>query len=78
MGRLAILSREGRRDNRRQRVEAVFDKSEAEAALDLLELTDFAWHDCYGELYAPDDIIEDVLLCSEANLGQLIRQAEWL
>lgn len=44
-------------------------------ALDLLELTELAWHDCYGEITPSDDVIEDMLLLSEGSIEQLIKAA---
>jgi hypothetical protein len=34
-----------------------------------------AWHDCYGEVTPPDDVIDDVLLCSQGTLDGLITAA---
>ncbi len=50
----------------------------AEAALDLLALTDMAWHDCYGphELEMPAHVLDDVLLLAQGNLAVLIRAAQ--
>jgi len=45
----------------------------APAALDLLELTELAWHDCYQEITPSDEIIDEILLCSEGNLGLLVQ-----
>ena len=42
-------------------------------ALDLLELTELAWHDCYGEVTPSEDIIDDILLLSHGNINQLIQ-----
>lgn len=53
---------------------ALFGAS-AEAALDVLELTDFAWHDCYGEVSPPDGVVEDILLVSAGRLDGLARAA---
>jgi hypothetical protein len=54
-----------------------FDPREVEAALDLLALTDMAWHDCYGprELEIPARVLDDVLLLAQGNLAKLIRVA---
>lgn len=41
-------------------------------ALDLLELVEFAWHDCYGEVSPPDDVIDDILAVSGGRLDWLI------
>ena len=47
----------------------------APAALDLLELVEFAWHDCYGEITPGEDVVEDILTCSQGDLAQMIRCA---
>ena len=57
------------------RVAAVFGAEQAATALDLLELTELAWHDCYGERTPPEDIIEDMILLSEGDIGRLIKYA---
>jgi hypothetical protein len=54
----------------------VLGKSQATAGLDLLELTEYAWHDCYGEITPPDEVILDILICSEGNLATMIRAAK--
>jgi hypothetical protein len=66
-----------RREERRQRLEATFPSSHVEAALDLLDLADMAWHDCYGpkELALPDAVLEDVLLLADGGLVALTRIA---
>jgi hypothetical protein len=69
------IGRDQRRQQRRPRIEAQFDQAEVEAALDLLALTDMAWHDCYGprELEVPAQVLDDVLLLAHGNLAMLIR-----
>ena len=47
--------------------------TDAPAALDLLELLELAWHDCYGEIPPADDIMADVLVMSEETLSGLVR-----
>jgi hypothetical protein len=57
---------EQRRTGRRPSVERVFAGEQVEAALDLLQLMDMAWHDCYGprEVEVPTAVLDDVLLLS--------------
>ncbi len=43
--------------------------------LDLLELTEIAWHDCYGEMTPPETVIDDMLLLSEGSVDRLIQMA---
>lgn len=69
------VGRDDRRNERRDQVVAVFGAPNAEPALDLLELFEFAWHDCYGEITPADRIIDDVLVLSRGALGQLISAA---
>jgi hypothetical protein len=42
------------------------------AALTLMEM---AWHDCYGEVAPSDDVVDDVLRCSEGTLDGLVNAA---
>ena len=60
---------------RRPRVVAVFGEA-AETAIDVLTLTELAWHDCYGEVTPPESTIDDILLCSGGDLATLIRAAK--
>ncbi len=64
-----------RRKDRLQRAVALFGEDRASFALDLLELTELAWHDCYGEVSPSEEIIEDMLLLSEGNIERLIQLA---
>lgn len=49
--------------------------SRADAALDLLELAELAWHDCYGEVSPPESVIHDILTVSQGNLAKLAQAA---
>lgn len=72
------IGSERRRLERKPRIEALFaSREEVEAALDLLHLTDIAWHDCYGprELEIPPQDLDDVLLLAHGDLALLIRVA---
>lgn len=55
------ISRAERRHDRETRVEAVFGRERAAAALDLLELVELAWHDCYGEVTPSETQVDDML-----------------
>jgi hypothetical protein len=68
------IGRSARRLERQPRVEATFGKDTA-AVLDLLELTEFAWHDCYGEISPPDDVVDDILVCAEGDLAKAMHAA---
>jgi hypothetical protein len=68
------IGRAARRLERLPRVEAVFGKA-TPAALDLLELTELAWHDCYAEITPSEEIVDEILLCSDGDLGLLVHAA---
>jgi hypothetical protein len=70
-----VISRGERRAERKERVVAVFGEALAAPVLDLLELTEFAWHDCYREITPSEAIVDDILLCSEGELTKLIQAA---
>lgn len=70
-----VASRADRRAERRARVLAAFGDEHVETALDLLELTELAWHDCYDEISPPEAVIDDILLCSRGDLDGLVRAA---
>ena len=69
------VGRAERREDRSERVVAAFGEHQAPIALDLLELTELAWHDCYGEITPSEDIIDDMLLVSHGDLNQLVQAA---
>lgn len=66
------ISRAERRSLREADVRRVFG-DEADAALDLLELVEYAWHDCFGEVTPSEGIIADMLTCSRGDLATLVR-----
>ena len=61
----------------RPRLVAVFGGSAATLRVvgDTLSLMEMAWHDCYGEVTPPDEVIDDVLLCSRGTLEGLVTAA---
>lgn len=69
-----VLSRRQRRATRAARATELFGPG-GEAALDLLELTEFAWHDCYADVTPPDDVVVDIFDCSAGDLAVLVRAA---
>lgn len=69
------IGRDARRAERASLVESVLGPSLASAGLDLLELTEYAWHDCYQEITPPDDVILNIVLCSRGNLPTMIHAA---
>jgi hypothetical protein len=68
------ISRADRRAERAERARREFG-SDSEAALDLLELTELAWHDCYGEVTPPQQVIDDIFLVAHGSLTDLIHAA---
>lgn len=64
-----------RRAERAPLVESVVGASQVSAALDLLELTEYAWHDCCGEITPPDEVILNILVCSEGDLATMVHAA---
>ena len=69
------VSRADRRREREPRVRAVFSETQVAPALDLLELLEFAWHDCYGDITPSDEFVEDLLLLSKGSIDLLIHAA---
>lgn len=69
------MGRAARRAERTVKVEAAVGKDAAPAALDLRELVEFAWHDCYGDITPAEELVEDILTCSEGDLAQMIQFA---
>ncbi len=69
------VGREERRREREPRVAACFDEDQTPRALDLLELTELAWHDCYGEVTPSEGVIDDMLTVSGGSIDGLIKAA---
>jgi catechol 2,3-dioxygenase-like lactoylglutathione lyase family enzyme len=72
---MVAIGRSARRAERLPRVEAIFGKDATYSALDVLELTELAWHDCYGEVTPPEDIIDEILFCSRGDVLLLMQAA---
>lgn len=70
-----VVGRAARRASRKAAVTESFGPVKAEAALDLLELVEFAWHDCYAEINPPDAVVEDILVVAGGDLSRLIQVA---
>lgn len=66
------IGRAERRDERRPRVSAAFAAEDVESALDLLELMELGWHDCYGEVTPSEDRVDDMILISDGTVSGLI------
>lgn len=69
-----MISRAERRAAREPRVRASFGER-TDAALDLLELTELAWHDCYREITPSEEIVDEILELSAGDLGKLAQAA---
>jgi hypothetical protein len=67
------VSRAERRAERRSSFEATFGPEWADLALDLMEILEFGWHDCYGDITPSDQVVQDILVCSEGRLDRMIR-----
>lgn len=68
------LSRRDRRHVARERAALSFG-ADAEAALDLLELLELAWHDSHGDQAPPTEVVEDIWLVAAGDLGRLASAA---
>ncbi len=62
------VGRAERRSEREPQVVAVFGEEQAPFALDLVDITELAWHDCYGEVAPSRSVIEDMLTVSEGTI----------
>ena len=69
------VGREERRREREPRVVAVFGEAQASAALDLIDIFELAWHDCYREVTPPAGVFEDMFTLSDGTIGGLIQAA---
>ncbi len=66
----------GRAQRRAEREPAFlsrFGDKNAAVALDLVEVLELAWHDCYGDITPPAGVIDDILVCSEGRLDRMIK-----
>lgn len=66
------VSRADRRKDREARIVEVFGVDRAPTALDLLELVELAWHDCYGQVTPSDQVVEDMLVLSDGHIDGLV------
>jgi hypothetical protein len=51
------------------------DAEKIRAVEKLFELLELAWHDVYGEITPSEQIVEEILRCSQGTLGGLIEAA---
>jgi hypothetical protein len=71
------VGRAARWEKRKPKVIAIFGDEAAtlRRVASVLELMEMAWHDCYREITPPDDVVDEILLCSGGTLGGLIDAA---
>jgi hypothetical protein len=71
------IGRAERFEERKPRVMAVFgdDDKTLLAVSHAFELMEMAWHDCYSEVTPSEEVVDDVLLCSQGTLDGLIHAA---
>ena len=71
------VRRAQRLEERKPRVAASFgnDTETLRTVAQVLELLELAWHDVYGEVTPPEEVVDDVLLCSEGTLAGLVAAA---
>ena len=68
---MAVSRADGRRERTPRLVEPL-GLELAPVALDLLELSELAWHDVYGDITPPADVIDDILECSRGSIAGLV------
>jgi len=68
------ISRHERRAVREPLVREAFG-GDTSAVLDLLEPTEIAWHDCYGEVSPPEAVVSDIVTCGQGDLATAVRAA---
>ncbi|MDF2146860.1 hypothetical protein [Knoellia sp. p5-6-4] len=68
------ISRADRREARRPRAQAEFGP-DADAVLDVLALTEFAWHDCHSEVSPPDGVLDDLFVVVNGSVTEFVRAA---
>lgn len=74
LARRVVVGRAQRRQARRERFEREFG-SDADVALDLIDVTGLAWHDCYGETTFSEEVLEDLLALADGNVHRLVSAA---
>jgi hypothetical protein len=74
MGRRA-QERKARRDLREPRATEIFG-SQSRAVLDILELTDWAWHSVYGDDSPSERVVNDIFACADGDLAMFALAAK--
>jgi hypothetical protein len=70
-----VIGRAERRKSREGKILPVFGPDRTSAALDVLELLEFAWHDCYGDITPSEEIVDDMILLSDGRLDRFVEMA---
>ncbi|RYB95659.1 hypothetical protein EUA93_15720 [Nocardioides oleivorans] len=68
------ISRADRRAAARGRAALEYG-AHAEAALDVIELLELAWHDAYGEVLPPAQLVDDLWCVAGGDLARLVSSA---
>jgi hypothetical protein len=71
------VGRDKRFAERKPRVVAVFgnDEKTLRSVFAVFALLEMAWHDCYGEVTPPEEVVDNVLLCSRGTIAGLVGAA---
>jgi hypothetical protein len=66
-----VIGADAQREARSALVRDRFGRDE-DVALDLLAIADSAWHDTYGDLAIPDDVLDDLRVVSSGDVRVLV------
>jgi hypothetical protein len=71
------VGRDERMAERKPRFVAAFgdDAVTLRSVIEVFALLEMAWHDCYGEITPPEEVIDNVLLCSGGTIAGLVGAA---
>lgn len=69
------VGRVERRREREPQFVVVFGEQQAPVALDIFDIFELAWHDCYGEITPSPGVVEDMLSLSDGTIGGLVQAA---
>ena len=65
------IGRQARRQEQLPRVQAEFP-NHVDTVVQILDLLDLAWHDCYSEVSPPESVIDDIFVTAGGDLARLI------
>jgi hypothetical protein len=71
------VGRAERFEERKPHVVAAFGSNDEvlRRVAEVFALMEMAWHDCYGDVTPPEEVVDDVVLCSGGTLDGLIAAA---